>query len=74
MNYDELTEELGKLWKDLRERKIEPALAHELNNTAQNIHSVVRLGLLDAKMKNQKPDLAFFKAARKQAATGRPRG
>ena len=74
MNYDDLTRELGQLWADLRSGKVEPALAHELNNTAQNIHAVVRLGLLDAKMKNRTPDLAFFKAARKRAVKGGRRG
>lgn len=68
MNYDELTTELGQLFKDIKTKKIEPAVAHELNATVQNIHSVVRLGLLNAKLKGASPDLEFFKAARKQAA------
>lgn len=68
MNYDDLTNELAGLYKDLKAKKIEPALAHELNNTAANIQGVVRLGLLNAKMQNRSPDLQFFKNAR-QAAT-----
>lgn len=67
MNYDELTNELAALFRDLKDKKIEPALAHELNNTAANIQGVVRLGLLNAKMQSRAPDLAFFKAARRDA-------
>lgn len=67
MNYDELTDELGQLFKDIKGKKIEPAVAHELNATVQNIHAVVRLGLLNAKLKGETPNLQFFKAARKQA-------
>lgn len=67
MNYDELTDELAALYRDIKAKKIEPALAHELNNTAANIQGVVRLGLLNAKMQSRSPDLAFFKAARRDA-------
>lgn len=67
MNFDDLTKELSSLYKDLKAGKIEPALAHELNNTAQNIQATVRLGLLNAQLKNQSPDLAFFKASRRTA-------
>lgn len=67
MNYDELTNELAALYKDIREKRVEPALAHELNNTAANIQGVIRLGLLNAKLQNRAPDLAFFKEARKEA-------
>lgn len=72
MNYDELTNELGSLFKDIKAKKIEPAVAHELNATVQNIHHVVRLGLLNAKLKGELPNLEFFKAARKKATN--PRG
>ncbi|WP_315127347.1 hypothetical protein [Comamonas antarctica] len=71
MNYDDLTDELGQLYRDLRTGKVDPAVAHELNATAQNIHAVVRLGLLNAKLKNASPDLKFFRSARK-AATKKP--
>lgn len=67
MNYDQLTNELAALYKDLRTGKVDPGLAHELNNTAQNIHSVVRLGLLNAKLNGVRPNLAFFVQARKAA-------
>ena len=67
MNYDELTAELGQLFKDIKAKKIEPAVAHELNATVQNIHHVVRLGLLNAKLQGEKPSLAFFKSAHKKA-------
>lgn len=67
MNYDELTTELGQLFKDIKAKKIDPAVAHELNATVTNIHHVVRLGLLNAKLKGTTPDLAFFKASRKKA-------
>lgn len=70
MNYDELTSELSQLYKDIKAKKIDPALAHELNNTASNITATVRLGLLNAKMKGHTPNLEFFKDARKKA-TGR---
>ena len=63
MNYDQLTEKLSALYNDLRDGKVEPALAHELNSTAQNIQSVVRLGLLNAKLNGKRPDLDFFKKA-----------
>lgn len=68
MNYDELTTELGQLFKDIKAEKIDPAVAHELNATVTNIHHVVRLGLLNAKLKGTKPDLAFFKSKRQKAA------
>lgn len=77
MNYDQLTDELSLLYKDLRSGKIEPSLAHELNNTALNIQGVVRLGLLNSKLQNKAPDLAFFRASRKAATkqrTGDGRG
>ncbi|AXY83344.1 hypothetical protein [Acidovorax phage ACPWH] len=70
MNYDDLTQELSALYKDIKAKKIEPALAHELNNTAQNIQGVIRLGLLNAKLQNRAPDLAFFRDARKAAVKG----
>ena len=55
-----MTRELGQLYKDLKDGKVEPALAHELNNTAANIQGVIRLGLLNAKLRNESPNLAFF--------------
>lgn len=71
MNFDELTQELSDLYRDLKAGKIEPALAHELNSTALNIQGTIRLGLLHAKLQNKSPDLAFFKPkktpARKRA-------
>lgn len=67
MNYDDLTNELGQLFKDIKSKKIDPAVAHELNATVTNIHHVVRLGLLNAKLKGETPNLAFFKSARKKA-------
>lgn len=67
MNYDDLTNELSQLFKDIKAKKIDPAIAHELNVTVQNIHAVVRLGLLNAKLKSQAPNLAFFKETRKKA-------
>lgn len=68
MNYDQLTDELSSLYSDIRNKRVEPAVAHELNATVQNITSVVRLGLLNAKLKNQAPDIKFFKEARQKAA------
>ena len=35
MNYDELTDELGQLFKDIKAKKVDPALAHELNATVK---------------------------------------
>lgn len=67
MNLEALTNELTGLYKDIRAGKVEPAVAHELNNTAANIQGVIRLGLLNAKLQNKSPDLAFFKEARKAA-------
>lgn len=67
MNYDQLTEELSLLFRDLRQKKVDPLLAHELNNTAANIAATVRLGLLNAKMQGSVPNLAFFKESRKAA-------
>ena len=46
MNFEELTDELSQLYKGLKNKTIEPALAHELNNTALNIQGTIRLGLL----------------------------
>ena len=74
MNYDELTTELGQLFKDIKAKKLEPAVAHELNATVTNIHHVVRLGLLNAKLQGEKPSLEFFKSARKKAAEGNANG
>ena len=61
MNYDKLADELATLYTDLKAGKVEPALAHELNNTAMNIQGVIRLGLLNAKLRGEKPDLKFFR-------------
>ena len=55
MNYEALTTELSNLYLDLKAGKIEPKLARELNNTAINIQSTVRLGLLNAKLKDTRP-------------------
>jgi len=65
MNYEALTTELSNLYLDLKAGKIEPKLAHELNNTAVNIQSTIRLGLLNAKLKGETPDLKFFKTDEK---------
>ena len=73
MNYDEFTDELSALYKDLRAGKVEPAVAHELNNTAQNIQGVVRLGLLNAKLSGERPKLRFFAEAR-QASVKKTKG
>lgn len=62
MNYEALTTELSNLYLDLKAGKIEPKLARELNNTAINIQSTVRLGLLNAKLQGHAPDLKFFKS------------
>lgn len=66
MNYEDLTKELSNLFMDLKAGKVEPALAHELNVTALNIQGTIRLGLLNAKLQNKAPDLAFFKEARQK--------
>ena len=68
MNLEALTNELTGLYEDIRAGKVAPAVAHELNNTAANIQGVIRLGLLNAKLQNKSPDLAFFKEARQAAA------
>lgn len=74
MNYEDLTKELSDLYIGLKTGKIEPSLAHELNNTALNIQSTIRLGLLNAKLQNRAPDLKFFKSAvAKAKKTGAPR-
>jgi len=67
MNFEKLTDELSKLYDDIRNGKIEVSLAHELNNTALNIQGNVRLGLLNSKLRNEAPNLKFFKEERKQA-------
>lgn len=67
MNFEAFTDELTALYKDIRAGKVEPAIAHELNNTASNIQGAIRLGLLNAKLQNRSPDLAFFRSARKAA-------
>ena len=69
MNYEDLTQELSSLYKDLKAGKIEPALAHELNNTALNIQGTIRLGLLNAKLRNEAPNLKFFAQQRKAAVS-----
>lgn len=61
MNFDDLTNELSTLYQDIKTGKIEPALAHELNATALNIQGAIRLGLLNSKLRNESPDLTFFK-------------
>ena len=66
MDYEELTDELSTLYKELKERKIEASLAHELNNTALNIQGTIRLGLLNAKLRNEAPNLKFFRQAREK--------
>lgn len=67
MNLESFTEELTALYKDIGTGKVEAAMAHELNNTAANIQGAIRLGLLNAKLQNKSPDLAFFRSARKAA-------
>lgn len=74
MNYNELTDELSQLYKNIKAGKVDPTVAHELNNTAANIQSTVRLGLLNAKLQGKTPDLKFFKAAARKAAKGARRG
>lgn len=69
MNCDELTKELSELYKGLKTGKIKPATALEMNRTATNIQANVRLELFNARLKNETPDLAFFKkSAHKPAA------
>lgn len=67
MNYDLLIDELSDLYQGVKSGKIEPSLAHELNSTAENIQGVIRLGLLNAKLQNRAPNLAFFREAVKKA-------
>jgi hypothetical protein len=67
VNYNQLADELAKLYADIKEKRIDLTVAHELNNTAANITSVVRLGLLNSKLQGKTPDLAFFAQARTQA-------
>lgn len=66
MNFDKLTSELSELYHDIKSGKIEPALAHELNATALNIQGTIRLGLLNAKLRNESPNLTFFKQPSKE--------
>ena len=61
MNFDDLTAELSTLYQDIKAGTIEPALAHELNATALNIQGTIRLGLLNSKLRNEAPNLKFFK-------------
>lgn len=68
MNYDQLTDELSKLYQDLKAGRVEVPIAHELNNTAMNIQGTIRLGLLNAKLRGEKPDLKFFRKAREAAS------
>jgi hypothetical protein len=73
MNFEALTDELSDLYRDLKAGKIEPALAHELNNTALNIQGTIRLGLLNAKLRNEAPDLKFFRKAKAEATQKDPK-
>ena len=61
MNFDKMTTELAVLYAGIKNKTIDLATAHELNNTAANIQGVIRLGLLNAKMVGKTPDLSFFK-------------
>lgn len=61
MNFDKLTNELCDLYQSLKDGKTEPALAHELNVTALSIQGMIRLGLLNAKLRNETPELTIFK-------------
>lgn len=67
MNFDKLADELSKLYDDIKKQKVDLGTTHELNNTAANIQGVVRLGLLNAKMRGETPNLAFFSKARRAA-------
>lgn len=67
MNFDKLADELSKLYADIKAQKVDLGTAHELNNTAANIQGVVRLCLLNAKMRGETPSLAFFGKARRAA-------
>lgn len=68
MNFEELTQELSALYRDLKSGKVRPEKARELNNTAVNLQSAVRLGLLNARLRNETPDLDFFKKKAKKGA------
>jgi hypothetical protein len=63
VNCDELTKELSDLYKGLKSGSIRPVTAREMNLTAAAIQSNVRLELLNARLKGEVPNLAFFKKA-----------
>lgn len=68
MNFDQHLADLTTLYGDIKAGRIDPAVAHELNNTAMNIQGAVRLSLLNAKMRNEAPAMAFFGNKRKVGA------
>ena len=61
MNCEELTKELADLYRGLKSGKIKPTTAREMNMTASNIQANIRLELLNSRLKNETPDLSFFK-------------
>lgn len=72
MNFEALTQELSDLYTGLKNGKIKPETAHELNNTAANIQANIRLGLFNCRLRNEVPDLTFFKKPVPKAKTKTP--
>lgn len=66
MNNDQLREKLATLFDEIRAKKVAPDVAHQMNMTATNIQACVRLELLNARMRNEQPDIDFFKKSKKK--------
>lgn len=62
-----MNRELGRLYKDIKAKKIDLSVAHELNNTVANMQGNIRLALLNAKLGKGAPSMEFFKTTRKAA-------
>lgn len=64
---EDLNAELSAVFRDMKSGKVRPAAALEMTRAAFCIQSNVRLQLLNARMRNEVPNLAYFgnkKAAR----------
>lgn len=65
MNISDMDDKLSKLYDDISAGKVSVVKARELNNTVQNLQASIRLQLLQCRMRNEVPDLPFFKSSNK---------
>ena len=61
-NINDLTTELAQVFQDLKDEKLTPKIASEMNNAAGKLINSIKIQLEYSHLRQEKPDITFMKS------------